>query len=799
MNPKTTAYSYSELDKIITGVYFSNLRYKLKNDVVCRLIAEAGVFGPASFVSILLIDATDDMLSNFGHYTNPAQSGITFNGDPVKDKFMLENIAVYEYFAHKYETNTVEDCSFEDYTSMPYFSLSNISPRLTGLSKEAFQQIQTDFFTIKEPGQIPVEYKRYKNYKGIIARTDSYELRPPTTPSGTYFNDLVLGNVKTSEKGRKFLDSSSITYVNKTLIKVYEEKLNIKPQNNSIYLAIPLHVNNRYDGLIRVLYHSDDIDKTINEKIRVIEDWLKNNNENELEELAAMIALHIGNSYATHEFKQVSYKRVLDTFDNEDKRFNDQGYLNNSIVNILGEYCEALRRTINCRAAIFRTGTKMNSLPVIKGWTNSVDHYINNISDNDHFANHVNQLESIFNPVTPMQKDGRNITLIGIQFNVDPEGIRNIQVLYFTDDEILNATTDPIFVTKYIKDCAQEIFDGDVRQKLCAINLNQVVLIKIPFIRNGYFSFANTIYRPFIKNDINIIYPQIHRLGTELHIRQFVILEKQATFLEKLCHEMQVPVSIAYQKAGEMNRRIETLVKNGFSKTDQDGIIKDIVSAKTTLPKQFEFLLKLISSRLFIYSVANDYERDRLRNDEVIGYSMTEQVYNLILIFREDAFSRFEGLGIVKDWEDNQCMKEINLNDTIFNCLFFYLMDNAIKYSFTLEQRLANVPEYDTNFNLKTDGHIKVKCFNTAHEYGFSITNWGKSIPKEYIHKVRQLKERAPMDLEFESKDNPVPGKGLGLYYATKYAELTGGKLIIISEGCKTQINVTWKNQLLKY
>ncbi len=821
--------NFSELCRRITNVYFSNLRFKLKNDCVCRLIAKD--FKEASCVSILLYDAGSDRLENKGHYLNITRSAPVFAKKAELMKPIVKNLFIYEYLAHKYESNTIDSASFEDFLEFPSYrkqKYTNSNDKKLKLSKKIFDRLKTDFFENKAKDAKPIEYEIYLNYKETVDRLDFYKIKDAITPSGEYYYDLLTKKVSEKELSCKFMNLHDIPKDRKTIFRVYEEELGIKVDNEPIYLAIPLQVNARYIGLIRVLWHPLELESnSIVEQKKTIDKWLNKQNKEDLEHLANIIALHIGNTYSEHKFKQKDFEYVHDflydklktsklgnsnesdnkknseidlgTFDEKPFTKSDRSF------NYLVNFCEALSKTINCRACIIRASDSYDSKVRIRGWTETVNDYVKETVVHDHFFENVHFLDKLFNPPSKWRMHGRDITLIGAQFDIQDEGIGNIVFFYLTDDEIYNSTSDFDLVYKDSTKNMKRMFEGQINKKLIEIGLSQVVILKIPYVPNGYATFGNTSFQTFIKRDIEWVYPKINRLGSEISIRHSMTLEKLSTFLANICHEIKTPASLALEKAKTMNHSIQALlndkeviklVESGRLPISLNIVFQDLFKANTSLPSQFEHLIKFIDSRLGVFSITNDIVRNTFKVRSVLPYSMAETVEYYMLMFREVAFAKRNRLGILKMWDKKVYAKTITVDDDIFLGMFMYLMRNAIKYSFKeTRKREQFVPGYKPDFKDGSDGHIKVNCFSNSKEYGYSITNWGKAIPPDKVNQIFEKHFRCEVDEDFESWNKRMEGDGLGMYYAKVYADLVKASLKVDVDGKKTQITVSWKNK----
>ena len=775
MEGSGTSQLYYELSKKITSVYFSNNRFKLKNDCVCRLVAEA--FPEVSSVSILLYESKRDSLINFGHYLDVDKSETIFSYESKIPKFILKNISLYEYFVSKREASSIKTCSFNDYKSSPYFYSEfyfDFNNERKKMDKEKFDVLKNEFFSELSVNDNS-KYRTYKSYKIGISNDDKYDLTNPTTISGKYFKALISRDL--SDQERKFIITSSyeIGTSNKILNKVYEDNFLIKIGANYNYFSIPLHVNGRYIGIIRFLLFPEDnkiitVDNHENVKAALAEKIDKKEFKS-LQELSDMIALHIGNDFYNYGFKKAARSNLLNY-----KAYEDL-------------YSEA----INSKACIIRSSENKEKNVEIKGWTDSVESYIKKMGQNeeDHFVKNKGTLAELFKSITINNKE---LEIIAIQFEISPSGVEKIKYYYFSRDEVVRTATGYFDNRRADQSKLEKIFENRVIESLIELNISEVLLIKIPYVEHSYTSFANTIYRKFISNDLDLIYPQINRLGSELFIQQSKSERQKSELLANLYHALELPVQLAKSKVDQIKTYINRLLEK-----DEALILQELIYLKTN-PKsrlktlnEFEHLIKFIDFHFVLLrikrSVDSNNEYPQLQKE----YSFKNTMETYIDIHREFANDRRK-IELIKDWDDFRDVP-IHHNEMLFLGIFLCLIENALKYSFNETQRKKFIPTYSQDFSLKSDGHIKIKLFRSQTDYGYSITNWGKEIPQEYIKNriIFNPQIRCPPDPDFEDINKPVAGEGRGLYYSNRLIEMSNGKIKIESIEKKTKITVSWK------
>ncbi|MCR8561055.1 hypothetical protein KXD93_25585 [Mucilaginibacter sp. BJC16-A38] len=762
LDQNQSTHDFYRLSKKIAHVYFSNLRFKLKNDCVCRLISDT--FPGVSAMSILLYESKEDALINFGHYLNPELAAAVFNEKSIVSEVILKNISLFEYFAFNYELNDLVNCSYTDFNAYPYFKTEVFHGEVNQImTAEVFEKIQQGFTN--------EVYTQYLNYKATIARKDVYSLENPDTMSGRYFHDLVINAIDEKNKHDKFAYSYEIEHQNKILNRVYEDELFVKIGGEYSYYAIPLYVSKRFIGIIRFIAH---VNIPPSSETKEFPKYLFNHFPNHFEkngfhEIADMIALHIENDYGSYELRKN----------------------NKSKPPKFSEYADMLSDAINCKACIIRGSELKDGRSHFLGWTNYVDKYVARISEHDHFIEGKMQLKKLFN-LRDFEKKSSDNEIIAFQFEVSSSRIENVAKLYFS--KALVSTAEINAISENSLAILKNFFKKDLLYSLEELKLNFFLIVKIPGIDESYITFANTKFRPIITKDLDIVYPQINRLGSELFIKQGELLNKKADLLSTIYHELETPVQLAFEKANTLIVEIDELLDlPPYEQTIRVGqILTELRNSRTSRPKEFMRLMEFIDSRFKLLTITNDVDRNLKFPKLSIPYKFVNEIEGYISIFKEYANKRFK-IQIVKNWNDSIGDYEIHQNDEIFLGLFMYLMRNALKYSYHPAQRQQLVPDYSQYYEKESDGHIKVTCFIEANEIGYIITNWGKKILKENIKDIFKLGYRCPIDPEFEASDNPIKGQGIGLYYAKKFADIISANITVSADGPKTEFRVSWK------
>ena len=766
--------SFNEIHRKITEVYLSNMRFKLKNDCVCRLLSKT--FNLSS-VSILLYESKSDTLLNFGHYLDVDNSTIKFKNDSAIDEKTLRNINLYEYFSAKFDTQSSDTCNLHDYKSNPFFYSDTIFHRNITSSK-----ITNEFFNKeKKEAKYVLEknidgiYRKCLTYKKIISNYDKYDLVKAITISGCYFRDLIIGNLTKEEKSIKTATSYEIVNSNKILNITYNI-LNIHLGENYGYLALPLFVKGRYIGLVRVLsFDKSIIDVTLqNSHLKNHIKRLKKELFEDLNEIVKTKALFVGNYYYEYEFKKFSKVGLLD-------------FKNHSIL---------LSAAINSHSCIIRASEDRGKNSEIKGYTPTIEAYVEEIKKlpGDPFNTHKNVIKQFFEGSTKNESVSK---VIGIQFELQKNKISNIKYYYFVGDEMVKSSKNHPSIKNGVS-VLEKVFPELLLKKLCEKNLNQILIFEIPYVEDSYLTFANSIFRNFITDDVDIIYPQVNRLGSELQKLQTNVLEMKNHVLSSILHDLRLPFSSLLKTSNKINLLLSKIASSHprifnehlhnqsnsleYSKTDK------------YLPKLFENTLQFIQFQFNKFKISSEMENELFPDNYLLNSHFN--LFEGILWFTysiEDFALESKHLRIIKDFKIPKRDKKLHLRYDYFASLFFYLMENAIKYSFQEEARYLKITNYNPSEKSNTDGHIKVVCFNKTTSYGYSITNWGKRISDDEVKDIFKRGQRGKIDSDFEISENSTPGDGIGLYNAQIISERMGSDITIKREGYKTTFVVSWQ------
>jgi signal transduction histidine kinase len=789
-------FDYFGLSEKATQIYFSNLRFKLKNDSVCRIICQE--IKDSSSASILLYDGKQDKLVNFGHYLDHSLIDLNNNkesliGDLIKD------ITHFEYFAHRYQTNTLEKCDFENFKSLNFF-FSKSPEVIKSLNNEGrFDELKKIFFDNTNENTTKL-YNIYKLYKGTIANKDVYDLRNQTSPSAKYFFDLYNSKVSTSKLEYRLFQSSEIKETDKTLTRIYEDSLNIPLKRNSWYLAVPLYAKKRHIGLLRILIRMNRTDSNL--ESYNFQEWFSKYIKDNIIRLSFIVSRLIANTFGNNEFKQFSYESVR--LNMTDLREDEHNITQHSQVqiqpkNYFSVFCESIRRTISCRGCIIRFEAE-SPVGFIKGWTKDLDEYVPKVFLNDHFKKNIENLNILLSPKSDRKKDNRVINICAVKFIFSGVRVEKIEYYYFTTDEILNTLSaqELANIDRKIVNVISEIFVSSIINKLQEYNISEVIILKVPYNTGAFITLVNTNFRPFIIEDVNIVYPHITRFGSELFIRNNTFQDSLSQVLSEVKHSIDAPIDIAIDTINTINITVKELASNDFPEaeiTKYKIALKNLNESGEEIPLfRIADLLRYIKQRLVVASLATNLKLNTINTEETEPYSLEAVLSHYIKLFRPIALHG-NRLNIEKTWRYHSSENKISIthNNAILTAIIFLLLENAEKYSFGLDKRKLMVDNYSQIFADNSDGHIKVGCFSSDQEYGFSITNWGKRIFEDEKKLIFGESFRGKYDPEFDKQDSLLKGTGMGLYFIKRYVELLKGIIILETSGHKTCFKIIWK------
>ncbi|MEO8770777.1 MAG: ATP-binding protein [Ferruginibacter sp.] len=717
----------TKLSKYLLTLYQSDIQLDLMYNSICRLFAKCH---SASSVSLQLYNGFSNSLKVSGIYLNLRQ----YNKSLVaknKYKQILSNVLLYEYARHNSKDGIYEGeiLTYADFKS--YCNEKNVV--FHDVEEERFEEFKKNLKDL---------WPYYEHYLEVIKKDDVYvfgQERHEGDANKVYieFINQFKNAVVQPTEGKVFDKKGSINIIQTAELLMEKGVLEKFEYQKLVYF--PLVFKGRVFGLLRLTFNARHAKKILSIKGKLVPRI-----SNSLESALTSISFYIGRQYPQTALLKLDLHSVV----NKDN---------------LDEVCEGFRQMVNCYGCIIRILKRGEY--VITGRTSNVNKYINEYTDNVDFFKNNKSLLQIFNK---RSNKSSYVTILGLQFSIaiDPttEQLHVVDETYYycDDEEIIRSTSD---INKLKKKRKNQIYIKDVfTQHYCKIcvrhQIREVIILPIfdSESQMGYLTFANTEYKFFFKNDINVIYPYVQRLGLEYLAKKSNIKDFQVLYLDHINHEFLSPV--------------ENAIK--FLDNPKKSSIEKIEIAKG----------KLLEIK---YHTDEISQFNSIRYDE--DFNLTETAYDLdetlvargikfydILTALEKSKDVLKGGNIrAVDYQLKNLLPEnfmTNYNEDLIALPLLHLLTNALKYSFNSKFRPAS-----KNSSVNADyAHRLVIIQETSVDRNFlylKVINWGLELPrnKNIIFKQRKRSEEA-------KKMAPLNGNGNGLTIAKRFVKWLGGDII---------------------
>ena len=704
-----------DITKEISLIFNSNLSSALKYDKVSEVLSN--VYNSRT-VSFLIYDSNSDSLVCQGFYLNNKNLDIKDS----KLKKILMNINIYDFLKHKkLKISNCEDL-YKDF-------LKNNS-----LLKEVNK---IDFFKICS--SFDEDYKIYNKYKNTI-REEKHKINYDTV-SSNYYKDLI--NKKFQQTEILLVDLSNLEKTQKKSCNILLEKLEIPIEQDSYYLAVPLYATERYFGLIRFLIpKSNSVIKNINQALS-----LSINDLEKLNYLSQIISLHIETSYYLDGYKKLSN-------------------IGKSVINneSLNKSCEKICEIVNCNGSLIRYSENKNDEIKIKGNSSTLNNYVRELDrfndpKNPELNKFSQSLINLFNS---------DASIVAVNFNTKSRDFINI---FRLDDNL------------EIKSVLQKIELLELKSEpyltlLNNLGINQIAVVLVPDIINGYMVFTNTENRKFVSTDIEMLILAVKGLGQEikhqqdtLRINQQQLEIAQTESMRNVVHQLGAPLhaivghlyNIIHNKVPEkiVSKRILyafQMIKNSMRQLKEFQRILELDTQPITLKKP-----KKINLKKFLINKSIEYQ------------AVTESKGIRIHVFSDDINPE----------------EFINVDSALFEEVISIFLDNAVKYDYNSQDLLLYGIDYNKE-SIRTAGNILINYSKTDEGLQIKFTNWGATINNNEKEKVFEKYYRGENSKAFA----PV-GSGIGLFLAKKILEAMDSRISINSNNNKTTfiINLIYKNE----
>lgn len=768
----------NNIDLLIHEIYRSGHKIQLKHDIACRKVAK---FLKANSVSILLYSGAENELICRGKYIDPGKN--RGNAKPLNQN-QAPNIIRVQQHIDFFEFFEMRNCLPESEMFSEY--LANKCCDETIQSKGKFKALVNDSRELTQA---------YKIYKECFCK-EKHPVGLSTTTSGVFYyilhhydaNYLSLNQFDRTLKegsGNIFPDTkiciSDITLMQSSMEKcrkILKNNLEIDTSPGSYYIGIPIKgPDGRLIGILRIILgdyivsqiskmppNAKGKDQNLNEKNSVITKVYKYIVfKFNIERVASII----GEELNYHELIEGFYKISL------------KGNLNQEFLDY-NKLAEELAAVINCFGCIIRTSKGLHDAQIL-GYSKSVEAYVKEIKSSfdpyiidDRFKDPL--VDLFYNPsIYYDEKYSSKNSIVSIKIYIEQNGTCKVLYQYINDKQEIIDTPRWTNKLKDIEKGLQNLYSHSI-ETFKRFDISEVVILPIKEIKYGFIALANKSVHPFVKNDFKLIIPVVRRVGFEYKQNKDHIRDKEKLKQETLIHSTR----IMFHQLGSPITSLRNHIINIRRKLiPEDKIALRLQDMEST----YQDFLDMIGTNQFFF----EYATKGTINLESKEFNLFEFVKERIRTYQLRA-KKERGLDISVDQTGSQKFGVIS-DKRLLGHVIQSLIDNAIKYSFTLLQR--EEPWVKSQSSLQ-DIHkwIIVNVRNTAEEFSIAVTNWGCRIGADEIGKIKTLEYRGREANQFASV-----GSGIGLYVVDLIVEkILHGKFDIqhSSESHKTVMTVTF-------
>lgn len=515
----------SSLASRITEVYNNDfMNSHLKHDVACRLIAKS--MG-ANSVSLLLYNGNHDDLYCAGSYIDPDEKRA--NARLISQKSIspiinvMKYISVFEFIKYSGIEKGLE-VLYAEYIKYPF---SN--PIL--LSFDEFRDFP--YATYQK------YFKDYIKFKTHF-QEDRYSILPEKTITGLFY--FILSRYAESDKWESGLlklkaklfplnnfficDINKIAKKHKTCFENLRKKLKVEIDANAYYIGIPLEVNERPIGILRIILkreiifeipkygaisqakelHSSKNSTPVMYSFHNYEDVYKYVSEIiNCQNIALLLSLHLNNAFYAHGMRQIALKPNL-TKDFENK---------NTVANELTE-------VVNCFGCIVRYSDSKKGKALIHGYSDSMFSYFTELSKlkDPYIDNETGQFKRVFIDLfytdVSLQNTSADQRIESVKIDFIKNEVSSISYQYFQENyKLLSTDQWPGKKLKKLYKELRNIFNTNY-EVFALFDIRSIVIIPIKEKEYGFVTLANTSNRQFLTKDIEMIIPVVKRVGIEL-------------------------------------------------------------------------------------------------------------------------------------------------------------------------------------------------------------------------------------------------------------------------------------------
>ncbi len=682
---------------------------EISRDLACRYICED--LG-ASSVSMLIYSGLKDDLVCKGRYIKP-NTIVSTPPDEILD-FILKNISICEFIYSKEEKvkERKEDLSklLAEYNDF--------------FDKSPIQEIQ--FNTVYNTRQ--EWYDKYQQLKNTFTE-ERYGLNEDklsndyydNSISGAYYKYLLQQDAEAAVSNKIINLHTDVSEDKKKCEKLLMQNLDVIIQDFDYYVAVPLKMNKRYFGLLRLIFPKKTRHFQIDSNpLKLVEKIAK-----KIDELTQMVVLNYQNFYYYHGYRQYAFYATQHNLTKHEE-----------LSSYLSKHCNELSALINCKGAIIRMWNEQKKDSIIVASSKGIIEYTKN---------------STISSAKFSRTVSRNFT-----------ERKDILAVH-----LLNCLKSPTPACEYkafkqnglIEKETTEWEIGDLEENIGYINIlknsniNSAVVIRIQPLKNSFLVLFNTQNRLFTAQDIEMVYVASKKIGLEIQNQQ-LNADELMQYMQNMAHQVISPLN--------------ALINHGRNLT-LGAVPKNKVNNKIIY---MSLLAKIAASHARSFAQLLD-----LANDRTI--LKKEKLFDLRLYLIEKAIdfqplAQKKGISIhVRDAHTDNKIK-IAIDKRVFSHAIFNLLDNAVKYSFNKWQRVKAGFSKEVIASTAKE-NISISVREVAEGVQIQISNCGLPIPTDAKNKIFEREFRAKEAFEFAPT-----GSGIGLFLTQKVIELHKGHIELL-------------------
>jgi signal transduction histidine kinase len=598
------------------------------------------------------------------------------------------------------------------------------------------------------------------------------------------------------------LNLNEVDTKRKTCSNNLRKEFGVEISTDAYYVGIPLHVNNRPIGILRLLIKKNlvfniplnrksylhyeslhEVDITIPEikeekySFSNAEDVLKYVTEiASLESISVILSKLLSSKFYSDGMRQIALNSKLS------KDF-DMDIVANKLAEI-----------VNCYGCVIRLSNTSGKDASISGYSSNVKKYVDAVkATHDPYINKEKEFQSslirLFYPsqavnnlaATPNNPDDElpvvrpDIECIKIDFNED--GRDEISYLKLQEESLVSCTDwTEIGLGKVHRELKKIFKSGD--ELFRNFDLHSIILIPIKDWNYGFVTFANTSNRPFLNRDVELLIPVVKRVGIELKYNSNLARAEAKSKKELqdgqmlISHQVMAPLV-------SMRNNIQNLA---------DGTIteEDLHLRRTEIINAYTYSIDFAKS--------NEWLLSYMKNKEIKPQISDVRIISLLIqkarVYQTRARDT-KGIRVPVIFEEGKTLHGIKSDRELLSHVLLALIDNAIKYSYNHIPPPFGIVTTDPSYppaNSNPPSQVPITLTNERGLCTITIENWGCPIEPDEVRNLTQYMQRGNNAKRFEAN-----GSGIGLFLANQIVEALGGTLQVVPNGDHTKIILMFK------